>query len=85
MGNKNENLLDKVDQALDQDKEDEETRERLKHPFVKWAFGSLIALLFMIFITYFLSFILRIPLPEIKFLESFMNGVIEVMKILVPG
>ncbi len=80
-----DDLMDKVDEALDQDKEDEKVMGRLKHPYVKWAFSSLIVLLFLIFATYFISFIFRIPLPESKLLEVIMSTIVEVMKILLPG
>lgn len=39
---------------------------------------------FLIVVTYILSFILQIPLPESKILEKIIDSIIEMMKILVP-
>ncbi|HEX9137650.1 MAG TPA: hypothetical protein VF905_12005 [Nitrospirota bacterium] len=80
-----DDILDKVDHALDPEEADRKMMGRLKHPFVRWVIGSLIALLFMLFATYFLSFILKIPLPESKLLETFMSTIVEIMKVLVPA
>lgn len=77
-------ILDHVDNALDLEKEDKKTVERFKHPFVRGSFAALIVLIFLIFITYFLSFILQIPLPESKILETIITSIIEIMKLLVP-
>jgi hypothetical protein len=79
-----DDLLEKMDHILDPEREDKRALERMKNPFIRWAFVSLIALLFLIFGTYFISFIYQIPLPESKLLEHFMNVIVEVMKILVP-
>ncbi|BAS04887.1 hypothetical protein [Ralstonia phage RSF1] len=80
-----DDLLDRVENALDIDREDEEMKERLKNPFVRKAVTALIVLLFLIFFTYFLSFILGKPLPETKLLEKFIDGIIEMVKIFLPG
>lgn len=80
-----DDLLDRVEQALDIDREDEEMKERLKNPFVKKIVTALIVLLFLIFFTYFLSFILGKPLPEAKLVEKFIDGIIEMMKIFLGG
>lgn len=77
-------LMDKLDRHLDQDEEDKKTMDRLKNPFVRWIVGSLVALLFLVFFTYFLSFYLQIPLPESELLKHLMNVILEIMKILVP-
>lgn len=79
------NLLDRIDRSLDTEEEDRVVKERLKHPFIRWAFGSMIVLLFFVFITYFLSFYLKIPLPDTQLLDHFMTIVVEVMKIILPS
>lgn len=84
-GGKSDDLLDRVEDALDIDREDEEMRERLKNPFVRYAVASFIVLLFLIFITYFLSFILEKPLPEAKFLEHFLDVIIDAIKMFLGG
>jgi hypothetical protein len=83
--NSTDDLLDQVEKALDIDREDEEMKERLKNPFVRKIVTALIALLFLIFFTYFLSFILDKPLPEAKLVEKFIDSIIELMKIFLPG
>lgn len=83
--NSTDDLLDRVENALDIDREDEEMKERLKNPFVRHVVTALIVLLFLIFLTYFLSFILGKPLPETKLLEKFIDGIIELVKIFLPG
>lgn len=80
-----DDLLDQVEKALDIDREDEEMKERLKNPFIRRAFTAFIVLMFLVLLIYFLSFILDKPLPEAKFLEKFMDSIIEAMKILLPG
>jgi hypothetical protein len=80
-----DNIMDRVDNALDPEEADKKVMGRLQNPFVKWTVVSLIALLFLIFITYFLSFILKIPLPESAVLTTLMNVIVEIMKILVPA
>lgn len=77
-------VLDHVDNALDPEKEDKETIDRFKNPFVRRAFSAFIAIFFLIVVTYILSFILQIPLPESKVLEKIIDSLIEMMKILVP-
>lgn len=76
--------MDHLDKHLDQDEEDKKTMDRLKNPFVRWIVGSLVFLLFLVFGTYFASFVLKVPLPESKILEHLMNVIVEIMKILVP-
>jgi len=83
--NSTDDLLDRVEHALDIDREDEEMKERLKNPFVRKIVTALIVLLFLIFLTYFLSFVLQKPLPETKLAEKFIDGIIELMKIFLPG
>ncbi|BCM95129.1 hypothetical protein [Burkholderia phage FLC6] len=83
--NSTDDLLDQVEKALDIDREDEEMKERLKNPFVRRIVTALIVLLFLIFLTYFLSFILEKPLPEAKLVEKFIDSIIELMKIFLPG
>lgn len=83
--NSTDDLLDRVENALDIDREDEEMKERLKNPFVRRIVTALIVLLFLIFLTYFLSFILEKPLPEAKLVEKFIDSIIELMKIFLPG
>lgn len=79
-----DNAIDRLDRTLEGDDDDKRVKETLKNPFVRWTFVALIVLLFLIFITYFLSFILKIPLPETKILEVFMQTIVEIMKVLVP-
>lgn len=76
-------FLDKVDKALDQDHEDDKTIRRMKNPFIQRIITSLIVLLFLLFATYFLSFIFKIPLPESKLFEGFMNTILEIMKLFL--
>lgn len=77
-------VLDHVDNALDPEKDDKETIDRFKSPYVRKAFTAFIAMFFLIVVTYILSFILQIPLPESKILEKIIDSIIEMMKILVP-
>lgn len=83
--NSTDDLLDQVEKVLDIDREDEEMKERLKNPFVRHVVTALIVLLFLIFFTYFLSFVLQKPLPETKLAEKFIDSIIELMKIFLPG
>ena len=76
---------DLIDDALDQDKQDDKTLKRMKHPLIKAVVYSMLALLFLIFFTYFLAFILKIPLPESKILEHFLNVILEIMKLMFPS
>jgi hypothetical protein len=80
-----DNILDKVDHALDPDEADKKVMGRLQSPFVRWSFISMIVLMFLLFGTYFLSFILKIPLPESEVLKVFMSTIVEILKILVPA
>jgi hypothetical protein len=77
-------FLDRLDRSLDPDEDDRRTTDRLKNPFVRYSIIFLFAMLFMSFATYFLSFILKIPLPESEVLKTFMNVLVEFMKVLVP-
>lgn len=76
-------FLDKVDKALDQDHEDDKTIRRMKIPFVQRIIWTLVVLLFLLFFTYFLSFILKIPLPESELFKGFMNTILEIMKLFL--
>ena len=75
---------DLIDDALDQDKQDDKTLRRMRHPFIKGIIVSLLVLLFLVFGTYFRAFILKIPLPDNDLLKAFLNVIVEIMKLFVP-
>lgn len=79
-----DSILDHVDNALDPEKEDKETIDRFKQPFVRRAFTALLVMMFLIFVTYFISFIFQIPLPQSEILNKIIDSIVTIMKILVP-
>lgn len=77
-------ILDHVDDALDPEKDDKATIDRFKSPFVRKAFTFMMVMMALIFVTYFTSFVLQIPLPEPEILKKIIDSIIMIMKILVP-
>lgn len=78
------NFLDNLDRSLDPEADDRRTMERLKHPVIKAVVFSLIALLFCIFGVYAAATLLRIPIQEPEIIKTFIDAVVNIMKIFVP-
>lgn len=77
-------FLDRLDRTLDPEEDDRRTMERLKNPTVRIVIFTLLGLLIGIFGLYATATILRIPIPEPEIMKTFIDAVINLMKMFVP-